>query len=289
MDKSATIILASSLIIIMLGMGLSLTKDDFLRIFKNLKAISIGLLNQLIILPLIAYLLIILLNVNTDIAIGIMILAACPGGATSNLITHLAKGDTALSVSLTAVNSLITIITIPLVVNFALFTFLDDDKMIKLDVIQTIIQIFAIVIIPVIIGMTIRHYKPNFAKKMDRPVRIVSALVLLLVIVGIILKEKAHIIDYFQQAGIIALLLNLATMIIGYLTSKFASLSKKQSISISIESGIQNGTMAIAIATVLLSSTTYAIAPAVYSIIMFFTGGLIIAYGIKSAKKKTTL
>ena len=121
---------------------------------------------------------------------------------------------------------------------------------------------------------------------MDKPVRITSAIVLVLVIVGIILKEKAHIIDYFQQAGIIALLLNLATMSVGFLTSKVVSLSKKQAISISIESGIQNGTMAITIATVLLSSTEYAIAPAVYSIIMFFTGGILIAYGIKTSKIK---
>lgn len=286
MDNISTIILASSLIIIMLGMGLSLTKNDFFRIFKNLKAISIGLINQLILLPIIAYTLIILLNVNTEIAIGIMILAACPGGPTSNLITHLAKGDTALSVSLTAANSIITIVTIPLVVNFALYTFLDAGKIIELDILKTIMQIFIIVIIPVIIGMIIKNYKPKFADRMDKPVRITSAIVLVLVIVGIILKEKAHIIDYFQQAGIIALILNLVTMTVGYLTSKIFSLSKKQAISISIESGIQNGTMAITIATVLLSSTAYAIAPAVYSIIMFFTGGILIAYGIKTSKSK---
>jgi len=286
MDSGATIVLAIALIIIMLGMGLSLIKDDFLRIFKQPKAIMVGLVNQLILLPIIAFVLLSLFNVNTDIAIGIMILAACPGGATSNLITHLAKGDTALSVSLTAANSLITIFTIPFVINLALTQFLDANKMIQLNIAQTITQIFVIIIIPISIGMAIRNYKPSFAKKMSNPVKISSALVLLLVIVGIILKEKSNLIPYFQQAGLIALTLNVVTMLIGYFSAKITHLSQRQAVSISIESGIQNGTMAIAIATVSLSNTAFAIAPAVYSLIMFFTGGIIIAYGIKFLSKK---
>ena len=286
MDNGATIALAISLIIIMLGMGLSLVKNDFLRIFKYPKAIIVGLLNQLILLPIIAFALILIFNVNTDIAIGIMILAACPGGATSNLITHLAKGDTALSVSLTAANSIVTIITIPFVINLALTQFLNVGEMIQLNIPQTIAQIFIIVIIPIAIGMAIKHYQSNFAKKMEKPVKFASAIVLLLVIIGIVLKEKSNLVSYFQQAGLIALTLNIVTMAIGLFSAKIAKLSQKQAVSISIESGIQNGTMAIAIATVSLSNTAFAIAPAVYSLIMFFTGGIIIAYGIKSIAKR---
>ena len=280
-----TIILAISLIIIMFGMGLSLVKDDFIRIFQNPKAIIIGLLNQIILLPIIAFLLISVFDVGTDIAIGIMILAACPGGPTSNLITHLAKGDTGLSVSLTAANSLITIFTIPFVIDFSLTQFLDSSEMFQIDKLKTVAQIFVIVIIPITIGMTLKHVKPTFADKMNKPVKIASAIVLFLVIIGLVLKKKEDLIPYLKQAGLIALALNVATMIIGFATAKIAKLNLAQSLTISIESGIQNGTMAIAIASGILLNENYAIAPAVYSLIMFFTGGAIIAYGIKSIDK----
>lgn len=282
-----TIILAISLIIIMFGMGLSLVKDDFIRLFQKPKAIIVGLINQIVLLPIIAYILISLLNVDTDIAIGLMIIAACPGGPTSNLITYLAKGDTGLSISLTTANSLITIFTIPFVVDFALNHFLEADKVIEINKLQTIIQIFAIVIIPVTLGMTLKKYNPTFAKKMNQPVKIASGAVLFLVILGLVLKKKEDLIPYLQQAGIITLLLNITTMIVGLITAKLAKLNLAQSITISIESGIQNGTMAIAIASGILMNDNYAIAPAVYSLIMFFTGGLVIALGIRTQKKQT--
>jgi BASS family bile acid:Na+ symporter len=276
-----TIILAISLIIIMFGMGLSLVKDDFIRIFQNPKAMLVGLLNQIILLPIIAYILISVFDVGPDIAIGVMILAACPGGPTSNLITNLAKGDTGLSISLTTANSLITIFTIPFVVDFALNHFLEADKMIEIDKVQSVIQIFAIVIVPVSLGMLLKRAKPDFADKMNKPVRIASALVLFLVITALILKKKEDLIPYLEQAGLITLSLNIATMLVGLATAKIAKLNLAQSLTISIESGIQNGTMAIAIASGILMNDNYAIAPAVYSLIMFFTGGVIIALGIK--------
>ena len=280
-----TIILAISLIVIMFGMGLSLVKNDFIRIFQNPKAIIVGLLNQIIILPIIAYVLISIFDVETEIAIGVMILAACPGGPTSNLITHLAKGDTGLSVSLTAANSLVTIFTIPFVVDFALSQFLEAGEMITINKLQSVIQIFAIVIVPVSLGMALKNIKPAFAAKMDKPVKIASATVLFLVIIGLVLKKKEDLIPYLQQAGLITLALNLATTLIGFATAKMAKLNLAQSLTISIESGIQNGTMAIAVASGILMNENYAIAPAVYSLIMFFTGGAIIAFGINSAKQ----
>lgn len=287
MDKLSTIILASSLIIIMLGMGLSLVLDDFRRIFLSPKAILIGLVNQLIILPLIGFGLTLAFPIKPEIAIGIMILSACPGGPTSNLIAHLAKGDTALSVSLTALSSVITIITIPFIVNFALVHFLNEGQLIQLNVLETIIQIFVIIIIPISIGMLIRYFKADFAKQMDKPVKIASGVVLVLVIVGIVLKEKENFIPYFKQAGAIALALNLATMLAGYYSSRLLNIIDKRAVSISIESGIQNGTLAITIAVVLLGNSAFAIAPAIYSLLMFFTGGIVIYLGARKFKLET--
>lgn len=284
MDKVSTIILASSLIIIMLGMGLSLVIDDFKRIIVYPKAILVGLTNQLIILPIIGFVIALIFPLKPEIAIGIMILAACPGGPTSNLIAHLAKGDTALSVTLTALSSFITILTIPFIVNFALIHFLEEGQMIRLDVVETIIRIFAIIIIPISIGMIIRRYKESFALMMAKPVRTASGIVIALVIIGIVIKEKENFISYFQQAGIAALVLNVATMAVGYYSSKIFKIIDKRAISISIESGIQNGTLAITIAVVLLGNTAFAITPAVYSLIMFFTGGAVIYLGIKKSK-----
>jgi BASS family bile acid:Na+ symporter len=285
MDKASTIILAGSLIIIMLGMGLSLVLDDFKRIFVYPKAILVGLVNQLILLPLIGFTIAVLFPLAPEIAIGIMILAACPGGPTSNLIAHLAKGDTALSVSLTALSSFVTILTIPFIVNFALIHFLDEGQMIRLDVLETIIQIFVIIIIPIGIGMTIRKYREKFALKMANPVRKASAVVIALVIIGIVVKERENFVSYFQQAGLVALTLNVATMAVGYYSARLFRIKDKQALSISIESGIQNGTLAISIAVVLLNSTAFAIAPAIYSLLMFFTGGVVVYVGLKRDKK----
>ena len=195
-----TIILAISLIIIMFGMGLSLVKDDFIRLFQYPKAIIVGLANQIILLPIIAFVLISLFKVGPDIAIGVMILSACPGGPTSNLITYLAKGDTGLSISLTTLNSLITIFTIPFVVDFALTQFLDAEEMIQINKLKTVIQIFVIVIIPVSLGMVLKHTKPIFADKMNKPVKIASGVVLFLVIFGIGHKEKRRSYSIFTTS-----------------------------------------------------------------------------------------
>lgn len=286
MDKASTIVLASSLIIIMLGMGLSLVIEDFKRIVVYPKAILVGLVNQLILLPLIGFGIAIVFPLAPEIAIGIMILAACPGGPTSNLIAHLAKGDTALSVTLTALSSFITILTIPFIVNFALVHFLEQGQMIRLDVIDAIKNIFVIIIIPIIIGMLIRRYATGFAMNMEKPVRIASGIVLALVIIGIVIKEKENFVSYFQQAGIVALLLNVTTMVVGYFSARLFRIVDKRAISISIESGIQNGTLAITIAVVLLGSTEFAIVPAIYSLLMFFTGGVVIYLGLRKDNRR---
>ncbi len=284
MTSTSAIILGASLIIIMFGMGLSLSVDDFKRVVLYPKAIIIGLVNQLILLPAIGFLIIYVMDLKPDIAIGLIILAACPGGPTSNLITHLAKGDTALSVSLTAVASFITVLTIPFIVNLGLVMVQGKETAFQLDILKTISQIFIIVIIPVSLGILIHERWNSFAKKMDRPVRIASTIVFILVIAGLLIKEKENIIPYFQQAGVVALILNISTMMLGFFTAQLFRLNFRQEVSISIESGIQNGTLAISIATVLLNNSAFAIAPAIYSLIMFFTAGVLIWWSLRRAK-----
>lgn len=281
MDNLSTIILGVSLMIIMWGMGLSLTIKDFQRVFQFPKAAIIGLINQMILLPLIGFSLVKIFPVNPEIAVGVMILAACPGGATSNLITHLARGDTALSVTLTAFSSFISVLTIPFVVNFAMISLIQEGTVVKLDIVESIRNIFMVVIIPVIVGMMVRRYAANFAHKMGKPVRIASMAILMLIIIGLIVKERDNIVGYFAQAGLITLALNVVTMLVGFYTSRIFKLENRQATSISIESGVQNGTLALGVAIGLLGNTTFAIAPAVYSLIMFFTAGFMIYYGAK--------
>ncbi len=285
MNQTGTVILIAALFIIMFGMGLTLTTADFRRVLKFPKAVLTGLINQLIILPMIAFSIAIVLGVSPELAVGIMILAACPGGATSNLITHLSKGDTALSVTLTAISSLITIISIPLIVSFSLNYFMGMEKTVELNVPRVFAQLLIITVIPVSLGMWIRAKKPDFADKMEKSVKIASAIVLALVIIGIIVKEKNNIVDYFEQAGILALSLNLSTMLIGFITAKILRLSLPQTITISIETGIQNGTMAIGVATIALGSSVLAIPAAIYSLIMFGTGFAIIMIGTQQSSK----
>jgi BASS family bile acid:Na+ symporter len=157
-----------------------------------------------------------------------------------------------------------------------------EGQVLALGVLQTILQVFVIVVIPIIIGMSIRKYYPRFALKMAKPVRITSAVVLALIIIGLVIKERENFVAYFEQAGLAALLLNILTMGIGYIAAKLFTIPKAGSIAIAIESGIQNGTLAITVAVVLLNNTAFAIAPAVYSLLMFMTGGVIIYFGSRS-------
>lgn len=284
MNSKTTLILALALIFTMWGMGLSLTMNDFTRFLKHPKAVLLGLLNQLIFLPIIGFTLLYFIPSSPEIAVGIVLLSACPGGPTSNLLSLLAKADTALSVTLTAITSIATIFTIPFIVNFGLVHFAGEGEYIQLDILNTIGQMFAIVILPMALGMFIKSKKPQFAFKMDRPIRIISVILLALIILGIVLKEKENIVDYFAQAGILALLLNGSTMVLGFLTAKALKLRENQAVTISLESGIQNGTMALAISGTLLGNVAFGIAPAVYSLLMYITGGIVVLLALKNKK-----
>jgi len=196
-----TTILPISLFIIMLGMGLSLVIADFKRIALYPKATLIGLTNQLILLPIIAFGIVTLLSLPPMVAIGFMLLAACPGGVTSNLITHVSRGDTALSITLTAISSFASVVTIPFIMSSSLLHFLGDAQPIALPVVKTVMQILVITIVPVSIGMTIRHFFPEFAKRMDKPTRIFSSIIFLIILISIIVTNTEIIRLYFFEFG----------------------------------------------------------------------------------------
>lgn len=273
------VLLPLALAFIMVGMGLSLQWGDFKRIALYPKAILIGLTSQLLLLPLLAFGLIQVFGLSGSLAVGVMILAACPGGATSNLICHLSKGDTALSISLTALSSLITVLSIPLIVNFALGYFLGEEGSLQLPWDRTVLQIFGITVVPVSLGMFLHQRFPRLAQKADRPVRIISAVFLALIIVAALIKERAQVLEFFQSAGPLTLSLNLLSLGLGLGLGRLFALSKKQSLSLAIETGIQNGTLGIVVAATFLQNSAMTIPSAIYSLIMFGTALLVIFWG----------
>jgi BASS family bile acid:Na+ symporter len=270
------IFLPVSLAIIMFGMGLTLVVSDFGRLFAYPKEVLIGLFNQLIFLPLIGFLIILLFDLNSSMAIGIMILSLCPGGPTSNLITQVARGNIGLSVTLTALASLITVFTIPIILSEAITYFTGEtDVIIELPVVQTMLQILVITIIPVSIGMVIRKKNEAFALRMERPMRIASTVLFIIIFLLVMIANKDLIVQAMKEVGLATLLLNLSTMAFGYFTAKIFGIKGKSQISITIESGIQNGTLAFVIATTILNNVEMGLPTGAYSIWMFITGGIL--------------
>lgn len=277
----ATVGLPIALFVIMFGLGLSLTLNDFRRIWASPKAIFVGSLTQLVLLPILGFSIAeLLLHDSPELAIGLIILSMCPGGPTSNLLTHLGNGDTALCISLTVISSTIKVFTIPIMVNIAIQQYIPDSAQAQLNVIDSIIKILVIMIVPAFLGMFVKARSEKFAERAQKPVKILSAIFLLLVIAVAVHKERANIAEYIMIAGPSALLLNLAGMTIGYYLPKIFHLPVKQQVTISIETSIQNGTLAIAIASspLMLNNTTMAIPAAVYSLIMFITAGVFVYY-----------
>jgi BASS family bile acid:Na+ symporter len=270
------VLLPLSLAIIMFGMGMTLTTEDFSRILKYPKAVFIGLTNQLIILPIIGFILAIAFELDPIMAVGLMILAASPGGPTSNLITQVCRGNIALSVTLTAIASCVSILTIPFILSFALKYFdAGADTIIQLPVLDTILQIMVITVIPIRIGMYIRNRNSDFAQRMEKPMRKASTVIFILVFIAVVAANWKLLGEAFQRVGAVTLALNLATMGIGYLTARIFNLTFEDSISVTIESGIQNGTLAFVIATTILNNVEMGIPIGMYSIWMFMTGGIL--------------
>lgn len=270
------IFLPLSLAIIMLGMGMTLIPADFKRVVKYPKAVLIGLTNQLIFLPIIGFSLAVIFNLNPTMAVGLMILATCPGGPTSNLITQVCKGNIALSVTLTAIASIISILTIPFILSYALQYFgTETNVTIQLPIVDTILQIMVITVIPISLGMIIRKHKINFTKRMEKPMRLASTIIFALVFIAVLAANYTMIGTGMKQVGFVTLCLNIFTMALGFLTAKFFKLDLKNAISITVESGIQNGTLAFVIATTILNNVEMGIPTGAYSIWMFITGGFL--------------
>jgi BASS family bile acid:Na+ symporter len=270
------IFLPLSLAIIMLGMGMTLIPLDFTRILKNPKATLIGLTNQLIFLPIIGFSLAIVFNLSPIMAVGLMILTTCPGGPTSNLITQVCRGNIALSVTLTAIASILSVLTIPFILSYALEYFGTGTHVtIKLPIFDTILQIMVITIIPISMGMLIRRFRTKFAIRMEKPMRIASTVIFILVFLAVIAANFNIIGKAMKEVGLVTLLLNIITMGLGYLTARLFKLNFKSAISITVESGIQNGTLALVIATSILNNVEMGIPTAAYAIWMFMTGGIL--------------
>ncbi|MES2395340.1 MAG: bile acid:sodium symporter family protein [Bacteroidota bacterium] len=267
------VLLPLAIAIIMIGLGLSLTIDDFKRVVVYPKAVIIGLICQMLILPAVCFFIAIGFNLSPELAVGLMLLSAAPGGATANLYSHLAKGDVALNVSLTAVNSVLALFTLPFIVNFAIAYFMQTDQVVPMQF-KKVIEVCMIVLIPVAIGMLVRSKSPSLALKLDKPVKIASVIFLALIIILAVLKEKEHIVQYFQEVGLAALVFNLLSMGIGYFVPQLFNLGKKQAIAIGMEIGIHNGTLAIYIALSVIGNSAMSIPAAIYSLIMFFTAAL---------------
>ncbi len=268
------VLLPIALGIIMLGLGLSLTIADFRRVAQFPRPVLVGLVCQMLVLPVACVLIAEAFRLPPALAVGLMLLAASPGGATANLFSHLARGDVALNITLTAVNSVLSLVTLPLIVNFALAHFMGAGRSIPLQA-DKVIQVFAIVLIPVGLGMAIRARWPGLAERLGRPVKLLSVVFLVLIIAATIVRERAMVMGSLQAVGLAALAFNLISIFVGYVVPRLARIEKRQAIAIGMEIGIHNGTLAIAIASgpTLLNNSTMAIPAAVYSLIMFFTAG----------------
>ena len=271
-----TKILPIALAFIMLTLGLGLTTQDFLRVAKQPKDFFIGILSQVFLLPIVAFVIIKIWPVDTGIAIGLMIIAAAPGGVTSNILTSFAKGDVALSISLTAIISLLSVITVP----FIIFTSLEllDFNMINknISLLSMALQMFLIVTVPTLLGMVIRKFAANLTIKFEPLAKKISLILFIIVLIGAIFSEKENIVKYFSDAGLITLFLNLLMMVIAFYLAQFFGTGSKQKKTIAIECGLQNGTLAIFVGTILFGGGPFIIPAATYSLIMFVTSILFV-------------
>ena len=273
-DFLTKVILPISLFCIMFGMGISLRPLDFKKIVKSPKVVAIGICAQMLLLPLIAFIITIALKLPPEIAVGLIIIALAPGGATSNMFTYLSKGDVSLSITLTAIVSLIAPFSIPILAGLSMDYFMGSNTAFNLPIVKTIVQLLVITVIPVVLGMFVLSRWENLAKKIEPIVKWLSILFLILIIVLIVLKNNANMTSYFSQAGLATLVLNLTALILGYRLSKLAKLSHPQAVTIGFEVGIQNGTLALVVAGTIIGNDVMMIPTVTYSLIMFFSGGL---------------
>ena len=278
MNIVTDIILPLALAFIMFVLGLGLTGSDFLRVLKQPRDFLVGAFSQIILLPVIGFILIKLWPISPELAIGVMIIAAAPGGVTSNLLTSFAKGDVALSISLTAIISLLSVITVPFIILTSIMLIENSSLDLNISLTSMAINMFLIVTVPVIIGMIFRKLASNVAIKFEPIAKKISAVLFVIVLLGAILAEKDNVISYFAQAGLITLVLNVVMMVVAYYVAQLLASGKEQKKCITIECGLQNGTLAIFVATSIFGGGMYVIPAATYSLIMFLTSLMFIYF-----------
>ncbi len=264
-----TIGLPVALGIIMFGLGLTLRLGDFSRVAKHPKAVFIALSVQLLLLPAICFGLVVLFQLPPILAVGMLLLAASPGGTTANLFSHLFRGDVALNISLTALNSVIAVITLPLIYNLATFVFMPDGSELGLQFAKAV-EVFIIVLGPVALGMLVRWWKPNFADAMNKPVRIASVVILAVVIIGAIISNLDILLANLGQLAGITVVFCLLSLTLGYLVPRAFKVEPRQAVASSFEIGIHNATLSIVIAQSVLGNIELSLPSAVYGVLMFF-------------------
>lgn len=267
------LLLPLALGVIMLGLGMGLTLDDFRRVARYPRAVLTGLILQVLILPAVAFALALAFGLPPELAVGLMLLAASPGGATANIYSHLARGDVALNITLTAINSLLCLLTLPLILNWSLEYFLGAGQYVPPPV-RKVIEVAVIIVLPVVIGMVVRAYAPRFAERVERPLRLLSVLVLVLLVAGAVLQERDTLVSFFAVVGLACLSFNLISMGVGYAAPIALKLPRRQAIAIAMEIGIHNGTLAIFIALNVLGNARISVPAAVYSLLMFATAAV---------------
>jgi len=271
MNIVTDVILPLALAFIMFVLGLGLTGTNFLRVIKQPRDFFVGALSQVILLPVIAFILVKIWPIAPELAIGVMIIAAAPGGVTSNLLTAFAKGDVALSISLTAIISLLCVITIPFIVLTSVELLGGSDITQDISLLSMSRDMFLIVTVPVILGMLLRKFSSGVALKLEPIAKKVSIILFILVLLGAIAAERENVVSYFAQAGLITLVLNVVMMVVAYFVAQSLASGTEQKKCITIECGLQNGTLAIFVATSIFGGGMYVIPAATYSLIMFAT------------------
>jgi BASS family bile acid:Na+ symporter len=276
------VFLPLALAFIMFALGLGLTGNDFLRVIRQPRDFFVGTFSQIILLPIIAFILVKLWPISPELAIGVMIIAAAPGGVTSNILTSFARGDVALSISLTAIISLLSVITVPFIILTSIMLIENSGLDVDISLTNMAISMFLIVTVPVIIGMIFRKFASNVAIKFEPIAKKISAALFVIVLLGAILAEKDNVASYFAQAGLITLVLNVVMMIVAYYIAQLLASGTEQKKCITIECGLQNGTLAIFVATSIFGGGMYVIPAATYSLIMFGTS-LIFVYLVRKS------